>query len=144
MKYLKKLFTLLVIALFACGFAACSSDVKLALWMLCMLLMAHSAMYQEFLSSIHASEKFDVRISYIIYLFGLLLVSLGYFFPTFIERISWYFYVYEGVFYGALLKNTERGTKIPISCGIFLLIAYGFWYSLSHDSQGVMPYLFII
>ena len=26
MKYLKKLFTLLVIALFACGFAACSSD----------------------------------------------------------------------------------------------------------------------
>ena len=118
--------------------------VKLALWMLCMLLMAHSAMYQEFLSSIHASEKFDVRISYIIYLFGLLLVSLGYFFPTFIERISWYFYVYEGVFYGALLKNTERGTKIPISCGIFLLIAYGFWYSLSHDSQGVMPYLFII
>lgn len=109
-----------------------------------MLLMAHSAMYQEFLSSIHASEKFDVRISYIIYLFGLLLVSLGYFFPTFIERISWYFYVYEGVFYGALLKNTERGTKIPISCGIFLLIAYGFWYSLSHDSQGVMPYLFII
>ena len=65
--------------------------VKLALWMLCMLLMAHSAMYQEFLSSIHASEKFDVRISYIIYLFGLLLVSLGYFFPTFIERISWYF-----------------------------------------------------
>lgn len=73
--------------------------VKLALWMLCMLLMAHSAMYQEFLSSIHASEKFDVRISYIIYLFGLLLVSLGYFFPTFIERISWYFYVYEGVFY---------------------------------------------
>ena len=118
--------------------------VKLALWMLCMLLMAHSAMYQEFLSSIHASEKFDVRISYIIYLFGLLLVSLGYFFPTFIERISWYFYVYEGVFYGALLKNTERGTKIPISCGIFLLIAYGFWYSLSHDSQGVMPYLIII
>ena len=85
-----------------------------------------------------------IRRAYIIYLFGLLLVSLGYFFPTFIERISWYFYVYEGVFYGALLKNTERGTKIPISCGIFLLIAYGFWYSLSHDSQGVMPYLFII
>lgn len=53
-------------------------------------------------------------------------------------------YVYEGVFYGVLLKNTERGTKIPISCGIFLLIAYGFWYSLSHNSQGVMPYLFII
>ena len=26
MKYLKKLFTLLVIALFSCGFAACSSD----------------------------------------------------------------------------------------------------------------------
>ena len=65
-------------------------------------------------------------------------------FARLIERISWYFYVYEGVFYGALLKNTERGTKIPISCGIFLLIAYGFWYSLSHDSQGVMPYLFII
>ena len=26
MKYLKKLFTLLVIVLFACGFAACNSD----------------------------------------------------------------------------------------------------------------------
>ena len=117
--------------------------IKLVLWILCLLLMAHSAVYQKYLSEISRSDQFNVRISYVLYIFGLLLSATGYFFPTFIERISWYFYIYEGVFYGALLKNTENGTKIPIGSMIFLLIAYGFWYSLSHNSQGIVPYLFI-
>lgn len=70
-------------------------------------------------------RKFDVRISYIIYLFGLLLVSLGYFFPTFIERISWYFYVYEGVFYGALLKIRNGAQKFQFPVGYFSLSPMG-------------------
>lgn len=47
MKYLKKLFTLLVIALFACGFAACSSDDedrRSLLWKLHLpIFMAHGS-----------------------------------------------------------------------------------------------------
>lgn len=117
--------------------------IKLALWMLCMLLMVHSAMYQRYLTELSNTDRFNVYSAYMIYLLALFFAAMGYFFSSFIERISWYFYVFEGVFYGSILKNTKNETKIPLAAMIFLLIGYGFWYSLSHNSQGTVPFKFI-
>lgn len=117
--------------------------VKIALWLLCLFLMAHSAVYPRFLSGTSRSERFDLRISSVTYLVALLFVAMAYIFPTFVERISWYFYAYEGVFYGSVLRNTEKKTKLPLAGIIFFLVAYGFWRSMSHNSQGTMPFLFI-
>lgn len=117
--------------------------VKLILWMLCLFLTAHSFRYQDFLFGIDNASRFNIQISYINYLIGLILAALVYFFPTFIERISWYFYVYEGVFYGALLKNTDKETRTPLAFIICFLIGYAFLYSMVHNSQGTMPYLFV-
>lgn len=117
--------------------------IKLALWMLCMFLMVHSAMYQRYLTELSNTDRFNVYSAYMIYLLALFLAAMGYFFSSFIERISWYFYVFEGVFYGSILKNTKNETKIPLAAMIFLLIGYGFWYSLSHNSQGTVPFKFI-
>lgn len=117
--------------------------VKIALWLLCLFLMAHSAVYPRFLSGISSAERFELRVSSANYLLALLLAAMAYIFPTFIERISWYFYIYEGVFYGTMLRNTEKETKLPLAGIIFVLIAYGFWRSISHNSQGTMPFLFI-
>ncbi len=115
--------------------------VKIALLLLSWFLITHSPKYRKFFAEATNSERFSIRTSNINYLLGLLLAALAYFFPTFIERVSWYFYIYEGVCYGSVLKNTERGTKIPLATMIFFLISYGFLYSMINNSQGTMPYL---
>lgn len=115
--------------------------VKIVLLLLSLFLIAHSPKYKKFFVEATYSERFSIRTSNTIYLLGLLLAALAYFFPTFVERVSWYFYIYEGVFYGSILRNTERGTKIPLAAMIFFLIGYGFLYSMVHNSQGTMPYL---
>lgn len=115
--------------------------VKIVLLLLSLFLTAHSPKYRKFFAEATYSDRFSIRTSNMIYLLGLLLAALAYFFPTFVERVSWYFYIYEGVFYGSILRNTERGTKIPLAAMIFFLISYGFLYSMVHNSQGTMPYL---
>lgn len=71
---------------------------------------------------------------------ALLLGATGYLFPE-MDRISWYYFLYEGVFFGALLKK-----KTPFRKGYFgfmvFVIGYGFLYSMLNNSQGQMPFAF--
>lgn len=84
-------------------------------------------------------EENSVRIYYVL---GILLSFLGYFF-TFVQRIGWYYYIYEGVYMGMLLKTRSRNNKkVYIFC-LIVLFGYMFMQALVGDGQGVVPYKFV-
>ena len=72
---------------------------------------------------------------------GLCLALLGYFYP-YMERISWYFYLFEGVYFGALLKERRPLQQLVCGYGVVLFLGYEFVQSMLHNAQGTMPYLF--
>lgn len=93
------------------------------------------------LQHITGSDRFSLILSGSCYFLGLCLSVLGYIFP-YADRIGWYFFVYEGVYLGVLLKAKKRQNAVFFGvCGL-TLIGYGFVYSMLHNSQGTMPYLF--
>ena len=73
------------------------------------------------------------------YILGLIISMFGYFYP-FMDRIGWYFYIYECVFYGKLVKNRKYGNLIKIIVMIFSM--YIFVTNLASKAQGVIPYNF--
>ncbi len=75
------------------------------------------------------------------YAVGILFTGLGYFFKQ-ADRIGWYFYLYEGVYYGMLRKdkNVRNRTFFGL-CNAFLVL-YAFLNSIRGNSQGNVPYLF--
>lgn len=75
----------------------------------------------------------------IYYILGLTISMLGYFYP-FMDRIGWYFYIYESIFWGKLVKNKKYGKLIKII--IIIMLMYIFIASLLSKSQGVVPYYF--
>lgn len=75
------------------------------------------------------------------YILGLLLTMFGYMYAQ-VERIGWYFYLYEGAYYGILQKDTDKVNKYVFGGCIAILIGYSFIYSILHNSQGNIPYLF--
>ncbi len=91
-----------------------------------------------------AQEEKKYRISTVntYYTMGLLLAMLGYYFD-FMDRIGWYFYVFEGCSLGILLKSdNRRWRQIAIVCIAFLQL-YSFADSIIRNSQGVVPYVFL-
>ncbi len=76
------------------------------------------------------------------YALGLLLTFFGYIFTTHFERIGWYFYIFEGVYYGTLRRDKDRLNRVVFGLCIALLVLRAFFYSLTHDSQGTVPYRF--
>ncbi|MBQ7346471.1 MAG: EpsG family protein [Clostridia bacterium] len=76
------------------------------------------------------------------YLLGLLITCLGYAF-TFMDRIGWYFYIFEGVYMGIVLRNASKSNKIFYSFCLLFLMGYSFVNILMNGSQGVIPYSFI-
>lgn len=77
----------------------------------------------------------------VLYFLGLSTTALGYFFPL-MDRISWYFYIFEGAFYGMLLKDQETVNRVFFCLGVTVIVGYVFLNSLLHNSQGNVPYLF--
>ena len=73
------------------------------------------------------------------YLLGLFVSMLGYMF-MFVERLGWYFIIFECPFFGMIMKARNR--KIRICAGTFLalLLGYIYMYSMLHNSQGTIPY----
>jgi hypothetical protein len=76
------------------------------------------------------------------YFFGLLITSLGYIF-AFMDRIGLYFYIFEGVYMGVILKNSSKSNKIFYSACIIVIMGYSFISGLINGSQGVIPYSFV-
>lgn len=99
-------------------------------------------------------EEYRKRSSAVIlYSAGLMISLLGYFFP-FMERIGYYFLIYECVYFGMLTKAYVRKTDTPqdlmvvrnnvfIYSGVLLfLVGYGFVAGLLGNGQGIVPYGF--
>lgn len=76
---------------------------------------------------------------WIYYFIGLAITFLGYLF-TFMDRIGLYFYLYEAVFMGNIVKHPKYGKYAKIV--IVVLFAYVFYVGLRGNGQGQHPYLF--
>ncbi len=90
---------------------------------------------------INADDRFVMKLTCISYGMALILAGLGYFF-SYVDRISWYFYLYEGVYFGMLLKGKKASNRIILRYFIAALLCYGFFQSMLHNAQGTMPYAF--
>ncbi len=77
----------------------------------------------------------------IFYFLGLLLTGIGYFF-THMERIGWYFYLYEGVYFGMLRRDRNIYTRYFFAAFNLALLLYGFLNSTMDNAQGTIPYEF--
>lgn len=73
------------------------------------------------------------------YTLALILGMTGYVFEL-MDRISWYFFLYEGVCIGILLKEESVRRRIACGCVAGCLVIYSFAYSMLNNSQGQMPY----
>lgn len=97
--------------------------------------------YFRYGRQITKEDRFNILTSCMCYGFALVLAALGYVFP-FVDRISWYFYLFEGVYFGMLLKGKKQLERVVFGYFIAFVMAYGFLYSMTNNSQGTMPYSF--
>lgn len=86
-----------------------------------------------------SKEGFMLLTAGVGYAVALLFGMLGYIFHG-MDRISWYFFLYEGVYIGTLLREKEFRRRMIYAVVAGSLILYGFGYSMFHNSQGQMPY----
>lgn len=91
--------------------------------------------------SINSNDCFVMQLTCILYGVALILAGLGYFF-SYVDRISWYFYLYEGVYFGMLLKGKKISDSIILGYVIIALLCYSFLTCMLHNAQGTMPYAF--
>lgn len=88
---------------------------------------------------IGSDDRFVMQLAGISYSIALILAGLGYFFP-YVDRISWYFYLYEGVYFGMLLKGKKLSNCIIFCYIIAALLCYSFLQNTLYNAQGTMPY----
>lgn len=86
-------------------------------------------------------DTYRIRMTGISYATALALAILGYIFPH-AERIGLYFYLFEPVYFGILLKGKKPLYRVLFFYFIAFVIGYSFIYSMAHNSQGNMPYAF--
>lgn len=140
----------LVMARYAKYFSAVSLDIGfmillkllfLAATLVFIFAMHHRYSYFRSGQMLDEDDRFHILIAGLCYFAALLLAALGYVFP-FVDRISWYFYLFEGVYFGMLLKGRSSLDRVVFGYGIAFLLGYAFLYSMLNNSQGTMPYLF--
>lgn len=86
-------------------------------------------------------DHYRIRVTGIAYTGALGLAILGYIFPH-AERIGLYFYMFEPVYFGILLKGKKPLNRVLFFYFIAFVIGYSFVYSMTNNSQGNMPYAF--
>lgn len=89
----------------------------------------------------NVDDRFVMKLTCISYGMALILAGLGYFY-SYVDRISWYFYLYEGVYFGMLIKGKKASNRIILGYVIAALLCYSFFQSMLHNAQGTMPYTF--
>ena len=88
-------------------------------------------------------EKLDLKVASLAYLFGMLMTSMGYFY-LFTERICVYFYLFETVYIGMIMKNRSININTMIFGLSYMAISlFSFIMSLNHDEQCQIPYFFV-
>lgn len=89
------------------------------------------------------NDKLLVKLSFIAYILGVGLQSLGYFFP-FMDRIGMPFYIMGSIYWGILFKCTQKiSVRVLYLCALILLIGIPFSLSMFNNGQGVVPYTFV-
>lgn len=87
-------------------------------------------------------NKFIIKVSFVSYIVGVFLQSLGYFFP-FVSRISLLFVAFGIVFWGILFKLTVRKSlKVIYFLLMIILVGLPFALSIYGNGFGTMPYSF--
>lgn len=112
-----------------------------AITLLCFFVIHPQFIYFRKGQSISSDDRFVLQLTCISYCVALILAGLGYFF-VYVDRISLYFYLYEGVYFGRLLKSKKISNRIVLGAAITMILCYGFFQSMLHNSQGVLPYIF--
>lgn len=85
--------------------------------------------------------SFVMQLTCVAYSAALILAGVGYFY-AYVDRISWYFYLYEGVYFGMLLKGRRLSNRVILGYAIIAILCFGFIQSMLHNAQGTMPYAF--
>lgn len=93
-------------------------------------------------SELTAEDRNNLLLGCIGYLLGLCLIFSSYFLPM-MNRVGWYFTIYEGIYMGMLLKTKDALYKYIFGWCVLIIIGYGFITSMTDNAQGTMPYLFI-
>lgn len=86
--------------------------------------------------------EYKVSTSRVYYIAGLCISMLGYYF-TFMDRIGWYLYLFEGVCWGTVLKSKNLKYRKVIIVFLIVFMGYSFIDSIINKSQGVVPYQFV-
>ena len=84
-------------------------------------------------------DRYQMLLVSLGYMMALCMAMLGYVFP-YVDRVGWYFYLFEGVYLGMLLKGKNPVNRLIFGYFIAFVIGYGFLYSMTNNSQGTMPY----
>lgn len=84
----------------------------------------------------------NLLLGIICYFAGLCLIFLSYFIPV-MNRVGWYFTIYEGFYMGMLVKTKVPLHKLAFVYCIMFILGYGFIDALNNNAQGMMPYKFI-
>lgn len=87
-------------------------------------------------------HRFLIKAFFVAYLFGIILQSLGYFFP-FMDRVGLLFSLWGIAFWGTLFKLTINYTlKLVYGFSLLLLIGWPFLSAIINNGYGTVPYTF--
>lgn len=87
------------------------------------------------------TERKNAVIICVSYLIGIAFALLSYILPG-VNRIGWYFFVFEEAYMGILMKSKAPSNKLIFIYCICILSGWGFYASIAGNSQGTVPYMF--
>ena len=87
-------------------------------------------------------EQYFCRSNRFYYLIGLLLTALSYVY-LYAGRIGIYFYLFEGIYIGYLLKRKMRSQfDLLLKCAYIMILLYYIYQNMTSGSNGELPYRF--
>ncbi len=125
------------------GFMLPAKLLLLALSLLFVAQMYRRFRYQQRNGTGLQKEEVD-RIPWICYAYilWLMFASFGYFF-RYMDRIGWYFYPFEGIYYGMFRKDRDVKNKLVFGGAFVMILLYALVDALMNNGQGNVPYSFV-
>lgn len=87
-------------------------------------------------------DKNHILLGSIGYAIGLFLIFASYFLPV-LNRVGWYFTMYESVYLAMMVKTKHPIHKYVFGLCAVVIVGYGFINAMTDNAQGMMPYLFV-
>lgn len=86
-------------------------------------------------------EKRNTFIICVSYFIGIIFSMSSYVLPI-LNRIGWYFFIFEGAYMGMLFKTKNPANKLIYIYCIVFFVGWGFFTSITNNAQGTVPYTF--